>query len=239
MANRILRDWTTSENIDMLSAEAERFFTRLIMKADDFGCFHGNLKLLRAALFPLKNPTDKQIESWVKECAEVGAIQIYMVDGKRYVKIKDFGQRLRTMKSQFPQPDSNPPSIDSGPQTNDCLNRSEEEVETEEEIETELEGTAAPVGATQTVELRADEFMKKISAHVNEYPKEMLRRFYDYWTEMNDGGRKMRFEMQKVFDVKKRLNTWARNERASPKQYGKQNGITAEGTLDRLNNYSD
>jgi hypothetical protein len=43
----------------------------------------------------------------------------------------------------------------------------------------------------------------------------MLRDFYDYWTETNEGGRKMRFEMQKVFDMKRRLKTWDNNNKKS------------------------
>ena len=41
--------------------------------------------------------------------------------------------------------------------------------------------------------------------------KETLRAFYDYWTEHNDGGKKMRFEKEKVFDIVKRMRTWKKN----------------------------
>jgi len=43
------------------------------------------------------------------------------------------------------------------------------------------------------------------------YPPDMLEKFLDYWTEKNEGGKKMRFEMQKVFDVSRRLKTWSGN----------------------------
>src|SRR5690242_4097779 len=55
------------------------------------------------------------------------------------------------------------------------------------------------------------EFMNKVAVHLAIYEKEMLRDFFDYWTESNEGGRKMRFEMQKVFDIKRRLRTWYKN----------------------------
>ena len=35
--------------------------------------------------------------------------------------------------------------------------------------------------------------------------------FVDYWTEKNIGGRKMRFQMEKTFDVVRRLKRWKRN----------------------------
>jgi len=41
MPNRILRDWTDSDRVNSLSAEAERLFIRLIMKADDYGRYLG------------------------------------------------------------------------------------------------------------------------------------------------------------------------------------------------------
>lgn len=105
MANRILRDWTSSESVDCLSAEAERFFTRLIMKADDYGSFYANPKLIRSALFPLKDFTDKNIIAWVEECEAAKVLFTYEVDGKKYLRIDNFGQRLRNMRGTFPQPD--------------------------------------------------------------------------------------------------------------------------------------
>lgn len=108
MANRVLRDWTSSESIDCLSAEAERFFTRLIMKADDYGSFYANPKLIRSALFPLKDFTDKNIIDWVEECERAKVLFTYEADGKKYLRIVNFGQRLRNMRGTFPQPDAIP-----------------------------------------------------------------------------------------------------------------------------------
>jgi len=83
----------------------------------------------------------------------------------------------------------------------------EEKVEVKEE---EKEKFGADKSAT--IEQRALIFRDEVAKHLPNYSKEMLRSFYDYWTEMNQGGRKMRFEMQKVFDISKRLATWHRNE---------------------------
>ena len=105
MANRVLRDWTQSESIDKLSQGAELFFTRLIMKADDYGCYYGNPKLLNSALFPLKDYDQIAIRDWRDECVKAKIIILYEFEGKQYIKIKDFGQRLRLMKSKFPQPE--------------------------------------------------------------------------------------------------------------------------------------
>ncbi|MES1181852.1 MAG: DUF4373 domain-containing protein [Flavobacterium sp.] len=104
------------------------------------------------------------------------------------------------------------------------------------------ESKVVGAGEPATIETRSLIFRDKCAEHLDSFSKETLRAFYDYWTEMNEGGRKMRFEMQKVFDIKKRLATWQKNE---SKGYGSgtikngKGGITAQGTLDRLNSYSD
>lgn len=102
----MLRDWTQSDKIDQVSAEAERFFTRLIMKADDYGCFWGDTRLLNANLFPLKLEKVKSahIEKWVKECIDASLIIQYESNGKKYLQIIDFGQRLDKARAKFPLP---------------------------------------------------------------------------------------------------------------------------------------
>ena len=45
--------------------------------------------------------------------------------------------------------------------------------------------------------------------NIEKYPKEMLQKFYNYWTEKNPSKTKMRFELQKTFEIAKRLATWA------------------------------
>jgi len=132
MANRVLRDWTASEAIDLLSEGAEIFFTRLIMKADDYGSFHSNPKLIRAALFPLKEYKDAIISKWVNECIDAKILFAYTVDGKEYLRIVNFGQRLRNMRNTFPQPVDDPLTIrrESPPETK--RNETETETETKE-----------------------------------------------------------------------------------------------------------
>jgi len=136
MPNRILRDWTASDKIDTLSQGAEVFFTRLIMKADDFGLYYGNPKLLNSALFPLKDYDNSQVLKWLNECVKSGAIKKYSVEGKDYIQILGFDQRLRLMKSKFPDPSK---SEEINEPSNDGQLSDERQLETkrnEEETET-------------------------------------------------------------------------------------------------------
>lgn len=75
--------------------------------------------------------------------------------------------------------------------------------------------TDAPVVATTTtddMELRKEKFYKSLVPYVAKYGKDMVRAFYDYWTEKTYGGRKMRFEKQQAFEISKRLATWQKHD---------------------------
>lgn len=63
------------------------------------------------------------------------------------------------------------------------------------------------------IESRKKIFAEKVNLFGQTLPKETLISFYEYWTEHNEGGKKMRFEMEKVFDYTKRLATWTRNNK--------------------------
>ena len=67
--------------------------------------------------------------------------------------------------------------------------------------------------------LRKDDFYRSLIPFLGEYPKETLRAFFDYWSEMNKSRTKMRFEQQSTWELGKRLSTWAKRE----KEYGNPN----------------
>jgi hypothetical protein len=106
MPNRILRDWTDSEAIERLSYQAEVFFTRLIMKVDDFGRFPANPRLLSSLLFPLKSSVrDTDSSRWLAECEKSGLVAVYEVKGKSFLEIQNFRQRSRASVSKYPARD--------------------------------------------------------------------------------------------------------------------------------------
>jgi hypothetical protein len=132
MPNRILRDWTDSDSIDTLSPESERFFVRLIMKADDHGRYFADLKRLKAFLFPLKESIrETDISRWLAECEKAGLIRFYDATGKRYLEIKSFNQRLRQMREIHPRPQdvSDSRAVGSNPPLEGNPNQKGNEVE--------------------------------------------------------------------------------------------------------------
>ena len=56
-------------------------------------------------------------------------------------------------------------------------------------------------------------FLEDLKLHKDNYSKDMLNAFYNYWTELNQSKTKMRFQLEKTFEINKRLVTWARREK--------------------------
>ena len=64
---------------------------------------------------------------------------------------------------------------------------------------------------------RKDSFYQSLVPFVGQYPKEMVRAFYDYWSELNKSGIKMRYELERTWELPRRLATWANRERMPSK----------------------
>lgn len=114
MPNRIIRDGIlTSERVNELGALEEVFYRRLMSVVDDHGRFYGNHALIRAACYPLKldKVSDSDIGKWLQVTEKAGLVRQYLAtDGKRYIQLIDFGQRIQA-KSKFPEPDGEAPKL--------------------------------------------------------------------------------------------------------------------------------
>jgi len=112
MPNRIIKESIcTSENLNQLSPEAENLFYRLIVKADDFGCYFGNVKIIKNTCYPLKSDAikDKKMIEWLNELIKAELIFLYNgEDGKQYIKFTKWEkhQQKRATKPKFPLPKS-------------------------------------------------------------------------------------------------------------------------------------
>jgi hypothetical protein len=70
------------------------------------------------------------------------------------------------------------------------------------------------------------EFYDAIAVFKNDYPKDLLREFYDYWREAAPDGR-MLFQLKKTWDLKLRLKRWQRNNLPGMKKKTEQPGQQA------------
>jgi hypothetical protein len=177
MPSRILRDWTDSERVNAISPHAERLFVRLIMKMDDYGCFHADPRLVRANLFPLliDQIREADISRWIAECEKAGLVRSYEVASKPFLVVPNHGQRMKNSRRRFPAPPSNlanfPEVAGSGgnsPEVPGSSGKSPPESESESESESEtpqppevvrvLESPDEPTGGVMQLTIRPPQF---------------------------------------------------------------------------------
>ena len=75
------------------------------------------------------------------------------------------------------------------------------------------QGKTTPSKSEISLKKREHEFGESLIPYVEKYSKETIRAFFNYWTERNKSGTKMRFELEKTWETAKRLRTWASREK--------------------------
>lgn len=95
--------------------------------------------------------------------------------------------------------------------------------ETSTSVETKKVEQAKKLAAAKAATLkRKEDFYNSLVPYVVRYGKEMIRAFFDYWSELNKSETKMRFETEKTWELARRLSTWANREKV-PKEPKKSN----------------
>ena len=83
-----------------------------------------------------------------------------------------------------------------------------------------------------SLEKRMISFKDDIMVNDNNYPIEMLAKFFDYWSEPNRSNTKMRYELEKTWSLPRRLKTWA--DRDLSGDVRKNSGKVAEFKMDAV-----
>ena len=103
------------------------------------------------------------------------------------------------------------------------------------QIIVELLELQQPKKETKTIEERHSDFFWNVKylldKHRNQIDGVDVVDFVNYWTEISPNAKKMRFEKEKVFDIKKRLERWKRNQKTF------NNGNQQQSTTDALNKF--
>lgn len=94
---------------------------------------------------------------------------------------------------------------------NDNINKNKEK--TPKGVKKEKEVAASAATPEDELEKRAEVLYNTLVPYVSMYGKDMIRQFYDYWTEPNKSRTKMRYELERTWDTKRRLNIWASREK--------------------------
>ncbi len=90
------------------------------------------------------------------------------------------------------------------------VNENKENKEIKETISKDI--AQKKVDAKASTLTRRDEFYKSLIPFLSTYGKDMIRDFFDYWSEQNKSGTQMRFEKQPTWEVAKRLATWNKRD---------------------------
>ncbi len=80
----------------------------------------------------------------------------------------------------------------------------------------------------KSIEVRKQEFSTSVQIFEKDFGKKLCNDFTAYWSEKNPSGKKMRFEMQKTFEIKRRLTTWKNNNFNN----GNKNGFISDNEYD-------
>lgn len=61
---------------------------------------------MRAQLYPLhlSKVSEPDVDNWMRETVERGLVRRYTIEGRPYLEVLKFGQRLRAKRAKFPRP---------------------------------------------------------------------------------------------------------------------------------------
>ncbi|MBD9092290.1 MAG: hypothetical protein EGQ20_07160 [Bacteroides oleiciplenus] len=163
-----------------------------IMEYSLYGKETENLKPIARSVFTLMKP---QID----------------VNNKRFENGKKGGRP----KSEN-EPKGNQNETKEKPKNNQNETKCEPNVNVNDNVNVNAENTTNVVSKKDAAKAatlkRKDEFYQTLVPFVDKYGKEMIRAFFEYWSELTRTGTKMRFEKQTTWEVGKRLATWAGRE---------------------------
>ena len=71
----------------------------------------------------------------------------------------------------------------------------------------------------KSLSIRAQEFQEEV--FMSNLSTDICQEFIDYWTETNKSNSKMKFELERTFDIKRRLSRWIKNDKKWNKKESK------------------
>jgi hypothetical protein len=76
------------------------------------------------------------------------------------------------------------------------------------------------------IEQRKLKFASTLKSFVDIYGRDLIKEFYDYWTEPNKSNTKFKQELEKTWSLERRLETWAKNDINFNKQKNGKSNVT-------------
>ena len=134
------------------------------------------------------------------------------IDGYRTISNDNDGYRTMTDKDKDKELDKD--------KEKDSLKDKEKTNVNVSKKESEKVGVAAEAATSA----RKEKFYASLVPFVDKYGKDMIRDFFDYWSEIRSKS-KMRFEQQSTWELALRLKTWADREKIPKKEVNPKVGV--------------
>lgn len=166
---------------------------------------------VKMAFKVLKNQIDRDSDKYAEKCEKNRAIA-----QKRWERIRqntNVCERIQTHENANERVRTDYNSENDSDSDNESTNVDVKETPTIVGVKKEnAAAVAATLSTVRSIEDRQKAFYDTLRPFVNKYPKEMLRAFYDWWSEPNRSKTKMRVELEKTWDLSRRLATWNRKD---------------------------
>lgn len=177
-----------------------------MLKTNWYALTEKTLSLFGENNCPVVNSTD----DWLKQPTKDNNIYNNNIYNKETKTINSFSKEK---SSNYPL--TNPTNVVKGSTKTEGIN-----LKNQNSHEVTLSPHTTPAPPSLTREEREDKFRAEAEMYEAEYGERMIRAFCDYWTEF--GGKKMRFEKEKTWELKRRLQTWKRNDEERKARYTRQ-----------------
>lgn len=137
MPNRVIREgFLDSDKINRLSESEQNFFIRLMLIVDDYGRFDARPELLKSKCYPVSDKRLAIVSNMLTKLNNKGLVKLYSVNGKDYLEIVEYNQRLRQKREKYPSPESEGVSNVQADDSKLSVETKPKELESESEIET-------------------------------------------------------------------------------------------------------
>lgn len=151
------------------------------------------------------------------------AIMEYGLNGETTDNLKPVAKAIFSLIK--PQLDANNKRFENGkkggkPKQNETENKpNHNQTETKAEPkEKDNVKEKVKVNDKDSIEIRKANFKTQVLEFKNDFDVNLLKEFFEYWSESKPGGTKMRYEMEKTFEIELRLQRWKLNQSKFSKQ---------------------
>ena len=210
--------------ISKVSRDARLLYIGMWNFADDLGVIIGDSLWIKSRVFPFDQIQIQQFDKWIQELVKSGFISLFSYQEEEFYYLPNLTRhqvinRPNLDKVNVQQSDlitiinslNNHGTFTDASYSGE--ERKGEERKGEEGSDNARTRELPPKHpSVEDFEKRKKIFFDECVPFVEKYGKEMVRNFFDYWTEPNKSHSKMKFELEKTWDLARRFSTWDRNE---------------------------